>query len=496
MQMTLSQRITTPFHGIGRGLRSLLSAVANRLRLAVTVQVDDSPGWGVLSDRPHERSFGEIQELYQDTIDAWRKNPLAKRAVDITADYVIGDGISLSSSHRPLQRYIDAFWSHRKNHMDNRLEVMCNELTLAGDLFPVLFTNPFDGLSYVRFVPKDRIARIETAPNDWESERRFVELPRWRGIMAGEEPGPDRPGDTTESGEDDGRQPVLWHGPEHPRATDPETPVMLHYSVNRPLGVLMGEGDLATMIPWLLRYSRMLEDRVRLHAAVRSFLWFVTVDSNKVEAKQSEYATPPEAGSIIVKDDGEEWDVMTPSLRGADAEHDLEAVRRMIYTGSSFPPHWYGERGSNRAEAAAMQAPAERHLLRRQRYFVFVLQDLLYHGYRRVQAAVPSLPALGTQNYQRLFAPAVPDISREDNQELAHAAERLTNVYKQLVLEQEPRSRTLTKSLLTQIFRFMGEPQESTTIAKITDEIFSNLDHGPRPAASPARQPSPNGASR
>jgi hypothetical protein len=35
---------------------------------------------------------------------------------------------------------------------------------------------------------------------------------------------------------------------------------MLHYAVNRPLGALLGEGDLATLIPWLLRYSRMLED--------------------------------------------------------------------------------------------------------------------------------------------------------------------------------------------------------------------------------------------
>ncbi|HSM54815.1 MAG TPA: hypothetical protein VK879_01570, partial [Candidatus Sulfomarinibacteraceae bacterium] len=135
---------------------------------AVSVRVDDGPrgrghaGWGLLSERPHERGFGEIQELYEDTLEAWRKNPLAKRAVDITADFVIGDGIRISSPVQPLQRYIDAFWSHRKNLMENRLEVMCNEFTLAGDLFPVLFTNPFDGLSYIRFVTKDRIVNIQT----------------------------------------------------------------------------------------------------------------------------------------------------------------------------------------------------------------------------------------------------------------------------------------------------------------------------------------------
>ena len=71
---------------------------------------------------------------------------------------------------------------------------------------------------------------------------------------------------------------------------------MLHYATNRPLGALLGESDLTTMIPWLLRYSRMLEDRVRLHWAVRAFLWLVTVPSNKIDAKREQYRTPPDSG--------------------------------------------------------------------------------------------------------------------------------------------------------------------------------------------------------
>ncbi len=65
--------------------------------------------------------------------------------------------------------------------------------------------------------------------------------------------------------------------------------VMLHYSVNKPIGALMGESDLTTIIPWLLSYSRMLEDRVRLHWAARAFLYLVTVPSNKVESKSAQY---------------------------------------------------------------------------------------------------------------------------------------------------------------------------------------------------------------
>ncbi len=426
-------------------------------------------GWQMLSGRPHERSWAEIQELYTDTIEAWRKNPLAKRAIDVTADYVIGDGIAISSRFAPLQGYVEGFWHHRKNMIDNRLEAMCNELTVAGDLFPVLFTNRFDGMSYMRFVTKDRIAQISTASNDWETELWYRELPRGFGA-------------------DDEAEGVLWPGAANAAAAESDR-VMLHYAVNRPLGALLGEGDLATMIPWLLRYSRMLEDRVRLHAAVRSFLWFVRVPSHLVDAKRAEYATAPEAGSVVVHDDGEMWDVQSPNLQGSDAAHDLEAARRMIYAGSGYPPHWFGEKGSNRAEALSMQRPAERHLLRRQRYFVYLLQDVLYQGYERARQAMDDgasfdfhapraagFPALPSQKYADLFAPAVPDVSRDDNLELADAAERLTRVWRGLALESEPKSRTLTTALLTQLFRFMGEPQEASLIGKMVDEIFRAVD--------------------
>ena len=223
------------------------------------------------------------------------------------------------------------------------------------------------------------------------------------------------------------------------------------------------------MISWLLRYSRLLEDRVRFHWAARAFLWFVTVPTHLVAAKQEQYRQPPEAGSIVVADDAEQWEVKAPRLNGADASPDLEAVRRMVFTGSGFPPHWFGEKGSNRAEASAMQGPAERHLRRRQQYFVWLLEDVVYHAYQRARAVRPTLPALPTASYRRLFAAAVPDISRQDNAERALAAYHLTEVWRNLVREAEPQSRRLAELLLAQVFRFMGEPQEAGVIKRVVD---------------------------
>jgi hypothetical protein len=159
---------------------------------------------------------------------------------------------------------IDLFWNHPKNRMDLRLESMSDELSRAGDLFVALFRNPLDGMSYIRFVTKDRIIKIETAENDWETETAYYEqqVPS-TGLRTGPATGA-------------GCEPRRWLSPDHPEAAGSDA-VMLHYAVNRPVGALLGESDLVTMIPWLQRYSRMLEDRVRLHWGVRAFLWMVTV---------------------------------------------------------------------------------------------------------------------------------------------------------------------------------------------------------------------------
>jgi hypothetical protein len=270
-------------------------------------------GWGNLTSRGHDYPLGEVLKLYGNALEIWRKNPLAWRIISITTDYVVGDRITLSSPNKRFDQFCREFWRHPKNRMDLRLEPMCDELSRSGDLFVLLFRNPGDGMSYVRFVTKDRIRVIQTAENDWETELAYYEQL------------------------EDGSQ-REWVSPQHPQATEREA-VMLHYAVNRPLGALLGESDLTSMLTWLHNYSEMLDDRVNLHWAMRTFLWIVTVPTDRVDAKREIYRTPPDSGSVLVKDKDETWEAVAPNLHGADAHHDLRGVRGMIDAGSGYPPH-------------------------------------------------------------------------------------------------------------------------------------------------------------
>lgn len=453
--MTIRQRIA-----------NLLRNAADRLG-SFTVRVDDSTtkGWSRFSARPNDIDLADMQQLYRDALEATRKNPLAKVIVDITTDFVLGDGIQISATHGRMQAFLTRFWHHDKNRVDLRLQAMSDELARAGDLFILLFRNPVDKMSYMRYVIKEDIVEIETAKNDWETETAYLQ----------------RTEDPTRT--------KRWLSPHHPAAADAEA-IMLHYSVNRAIGAGYGEGDLDTVLPWLLKYSRMLEDRVRLHWALRSFLWFVTVPTNQVEAKEAQYATPPEAGSVVVKDNAEEWEVKTPAVQGADARHDLQAVRQMI-DAAGYPPHWRNEPGdANLATAAAMQLRPERHLRRRQNYLVFILQDLVYQAFLRSGQPSPRIP------FHRLFSSNVSDISRQDNEMLATAANQLSESYEQLFVIASPsKSPTLARLALRMYFKFAGEPQEDQTIDQILEELGPLPDPAEEEENAPglAANPSPNG---
>ena len=266
--------------------------------------------------------------------------------------------------------------------------------------------------------------------------------------------------------------------------------VMLHYSVNRPIGALMGESDLTTIIPWLLRYSRMLEDRVRLHWAARAFLYLVTVPSNKVESKSVQYGSAPESGSIVVKDESETWETITPSLRGADAGFDMKAVRNMIDAGSGFPPHWRGEGGEvNVATAEAMQAPPEKFLIKRQEYFVWCLQDILYQAFlRAVEIGTVATIGDGGSDYSKIFNVETPDVTLRDNDQLASGAEKIANSFSVLQNTLLGKSPTLHRIAIDLMLKFAGEPQEDQVLDKIiseakADPIAQVLLPGKEPAA-------------
>jgi hypothetical protein len=218
------------------------------------------------------------QDVLEQCLEAWRDNPLARRVVELTSQYVVGSGFDIKCKDQRTKEFIDQFWSHHLNRMDSRIVELCDELTRTGNLF-ILISTDAAGMSYIRSIPATNIEQIFPTPNDIEQPLLF----------------------TTKADENLETQTYAAYAPQ----ADFQLPdgsflqVVIHYAINRPSGAQWGEPDISPLLPWLRRYSAWLEDRVRLNRFRNAFLYvvsgsFISEDARKARQAQLAANPPPQ----------------------------------------------------------------------------------------------------------------------------------------------------------------------------------------------------------
>ena len=409
----------------------------------VTIRIDDSPGWDDLTPGPADRPWGERLDDLDDALEAWRKNFMARRLVTLTRSYVVGSGITVSSEVASIEKFIQVFWKREKNRMARRLGPMCDELTRTGEIFPVVFTNRVDGMSTIRFVPASRIREIDTKKTDYEVERRYGEIQQLTAELK-------------------------WHyGLAHIRAFKPTPagnlmPLMLHYTVNKPIGATRGEGDLTPLLPWAKRYAEWLKDRVRLNRlrSRQGLLDVEVADDTQVEAKRKQLATSnPVVAGIYVHGKDEVVTYQGLNIRAADVKDDGRALRLAIATGGNVGLHYLGEGGAvNYSTAKEMGEPTARFYTERQIDVCAMLVDLTGVAYKRAVALgrAPEVDDLGIKT-------SVAEVARADNQALAEAAKDIVEA-----LQGMARAGWIDdKTAIRLAFKFAGEPLGEKEIERI-----------------------------
>jgi hypothetical protein len=422
------------------------------INAAVSIRIDDSPGWDPLSGGgPHDRPWSELRGDLDDALEAWRKNFMIRRIVTLVRTYAIGGGISISSKHREVEGFLHDFWTHPKNRIDRRLGPMCDELVRAGELFIALFTNPLDGISYVRLVPASRIQTIETDENDYERELRYGQLQEHTSELK------------------------WWYSPEHPAANLPPNggdgggaipPVMLHYAINRPVGATRGESDLSTVLKWALRYSNWLEDRVRLNRIrTRSGMLDIKIDDDsQVEQKKYQLRKDdPLTAGIYIHGPGEEAILHNLEIRAFDATDDGKALRLAIAAGSGSALHYMGEGGDvNYATAKEMGEPTSRFYSERQQDLVRLVEDLVTLAHQRFLLATGHRP---TADDDLKLEISVTEVARADNQVLAVAAKDIVTA----LTEMRAQGWIDDQTAIRWAFQFAGETISEEEIAEILE---------------------------
>ncbi|MEM5774257.1 MAG: hypothetical protein AAGU05_04585, partial [Anaerolineaceae bacterium] len=235
-------------------------------------------------------------EVFEQALEAWRVNPLARRIVELTTQYVVGGGLAFDCQDETAAGFLRRVWNHPLNQLEVRAGEWCDELSRTGNLFILLSTDPA-GMTYFRAVPAAWIERIECAANDAEQELCFYPKASLQDLNP--QPWP--------AARPDRDQPLPNGGFET---------VMVHYAVNRPVGAQWGESDLAPLLKWFSRYANWLEDRARLNRFRTAFLYVVktrfTSEAERAARQRSLNASQPKPGSILVTDESEDWSVIEP----------------------------------------------------------------------------------------------------------------------------------------------------------------------------------------
>ncbi len=367
--------------------------IQERVREAVNLSEEDRYWRSLTAGGTRDVSFAAHLENLNDSVEAYRSNPLAFRIVELMVSFVLGRGLRLSATPE-VEPFLREWWDHQQNRMSVRQFELMTELSLAGELFITLHTNPFDGMTYLRPVPANLIDQIEIDANDRERELRYHqqgELSTIDGVA--------RAGKVDSSGR-------WWMADE-----------MRHYSINRIVGAVRGQGDLATILPWLRRYKDWLSDRVLINRYKGAYLWDVTLegaDRRGIISRQAELVSPPKPGSILVHNERETWKPIQPQIAAESVESDGYAIRLMVAAGGGVPLHFLSEgESANRATAREMGMPTLRHYERRQLVVATIFEDLANEAIRRSGRF-----GEGTWNVKAQFQ----NLTTEDNLQLASAA--------------------------------------------------------------------------
>ena len=421
-------------------------------------RVTDEGFWSSLvqPSGPNDREWHTVAKDLKDAIDAWRENFLVRQLVRLQTAYVVGDdGITVSSKRPTIRKFIEDFWNFKPETLDGRLlppndigarlPNWNDELQRSGEVFVKLYTNPLTGMSQVRDVPASVIYHVECDSQDYEKEYYY-----W------------------EKNPDDPINPIKWPSP---LKADPKEPMMLHFSINKPVGATRGESDVIVILPWTLRYTAWLKDRIRFNAIRNQMAIAELQTTGDVKKRQQDFVNSQAIGNgsvFVTKKNEEELKMHSTNIQAQDAEADGRAIRLAIVSGADVPLHFLGEGDTaNRATAIRMDDPTHRFYRQRQNSLIDIAMKLCEHAYRRKVAL--ELATMPLNKDLKLFA-TCQDVSREDNKFLAEAA----NLAYTVLSGMKSQGWVDDETSIRLIFKFLGEEIDEKDIQKWVEMIDEN----------------------
>lgn len=350
------------------------------------------------------------------------KNPLIRRGVNVQADYVFGQGVSIRAEDTTINQVIQGFVDDERNQVElfGHQALLEKEigLQLDGNLFLTLFTHRLTGRVVVRTLPADEVDEIICDPQDrrspWYYRRMWNETqftpgsgqttsvsrtayyPDWR-YMPRTKP------------QVIGGSPVMWDAP------------VLHVRSGGLADMRFGVSELYASLDWARAYKEFLEDWATITRAYSRFAFNLTAKGGArgVAAAKSALSTtygnggvgietnpPPVTGATFIGSEGVKLD----PVRTSGATTKMEDGRRlllMVAAGQGLPETFYGDVSvGTLATATSLDRPTELKFRSRQKLWESVLRTLCRYALAAAVKA-PRSPLQGTVTIEDDGTPSI-----------------------------------------------------------------------------------------
>jgi len=418
----------------------------------------DEPGYRRLSNRADK----DMNQMTQDrmirlSLLLYRQNPLAKRLVDIKADYVVGSGFEIVADDPYVQEYIiDPFV---EANLEKNYHAMCVELSLYGEQFYPAFTNDITGEVKLGIIDPDWIAKIITHEGNI-LDRTGVQL---RSSL----------GDKTKTYQ------VIRPGMDP--TDDPYDGETFMWTINNVRTATRGLSDLLPLADWLDAYDQMMFSELERVSYGKTWFWDVIL-KGKDEAGAKAWMKNrklPGVGGILAHGEDETWSITTPDIKTTEQNQTARMVKNQILGGAGYPEHWFAFGGdANRATAIEMGGPTLKSMETRQNFFKGMIRYMVRYAIDRgVDAgAVPGNSELG-------FKVNAPEMDRKDLVKITSSLSSLSGSLAIAVMNGQIKAEAASK-IYAQVVQYLGYELSPEDMGDGLDPDYGAKNIPPAPKAS------------
>ncbi len=290
--------------------------------------------------------------------------PLAKRGLEITRDFIVGEGITFKAKDKTVQEVLDLHWKDPVNNWNIKQFNKAFELGLYGEQFYPVFINPENGLVRLGYIDPINVNAVISDPEN-------VEIVKEVQLKASKKDNASTPIDA----EKDLKRLEVIHVDEDPESDTFGMQIgeIFVFQINKVVNASRGNTDLLAAIDWLETHEQYL---FTIHEAAMikaQVLWDVTVkgaDLKKLKELEKAFGSNIKPGSVRFHNDKMTVKPEAPVLNMDDAAEHASLIKTHVAAALGYPVHWLCDPSTgNRATATEMGVPTTKMLRAKQRFF-------------------------------------------------------------------------------------------------------------------------------